>query len=713
MVSKKKISSRNNSKDKIFDKRLAFFVAVIAITAIAIVAVNFGKNDDSGVSLSPGDVAYYKFEGNLDNALNLVDSPSFIPISGSRSFGPGKVGRAVKLSGNTGINKTIMSGFNSQLGSISMYVKLPVATNNLGSLGKSVFLFSDGTGRPLAPYYESGRRFYVMIGADGKLHFKDDGSLCQSLLIDSSTALNWKANEWHHFAIIWSTDKTKQKMFVDGVDVTSYGFVSGVKQNSLCQRGQTLNISIGSLFGQSYSNVYSGDLYLDDLKVYNRVISGQEVCPVGSQWNAGQGKCNYPDLVVDSILLSPNIASGDVSGTIVNIKNIGLAPTINIGLTPINGFYNAVTLVDNLNTNTYFGGYGLVSNAQSGILQPSGIFTINVPRGDFSKVSRPGTYSIKVESDFSGTSYWSNLVDETSETNNELSKSFTITGSCTDTDPTDINYLKGTVIGATYRSDGSLLDPFTSSYVDYCYGGWAEPDQLYPHYYQIQYSCDAKGRLIQNVVTCPSTCDAYGLACGTPPVNLACDLLSSATKAKVQGLKKDGNTLLLTESTITTPIPISNYYKTYFVIPGNPRSNDGGMVYQLKKSEMYPPMIGGSRWAGVYITINDFKNTDCSVYQGLNQYLPFVTDNPSTPTIEKGCIDHGDNLELSFFAGPGIYSDYQYFVIDNGRFRTVDLSDSTFSSRRYLMTIGTDSITVNFPTFSGLTEPISFESCFA
>ncbi len=52
---KKRKVNQSNSKNKFFDKKLAFFIAVIALTAVAIVAVNFNKttSEEEVVSLAP------------------------------------------------------------------------------------------------------------------------------------------------------------------------------------------------------------------------------------------------------------------------------------------------------------------------------------------------------------------------------------------------------------------------------------------------------------------------------------------------------------------------------------------------------------------------------------------------------------------------------------------------------------------------------------
>ena len=285
LIMKKGRSNKSSgNKNKLFDKKLAFFVAVIAITAIAIVSVNMNNVNKESVSLSPGDVGFYSFEGVLtDSSGNGNTLTSVLPTSASSAVydNSGKVGKAIKLTQSAYLKRSPMTGFNSQLGSMSMYVKLPIATSQLGSLGKTVFLYADSSKSWTSYAY----RFYVTIGADGKLHFKNDGASCTALLLDSSSTLNWNANEWHHVAITWSTDKTKQKIYVDGKDVTF------VKDSQLCGTGVTNTHAIGSYFGLAASNRYNGDVYLDELRLYNKVIAGAELCPIGMNWDVTQGRC--------------------------------------------------------------------------------------------------------------------------------------------------------------------------------------------------------------------------------------------------------------------------------------------------------------------------------------------------------------------------------------------------------------------------------------
>ncbi|PIN90703.1 hypothetical protein COU57_02645 [Candidatus Pacearchaeota archaeon CG10_big_fil_rev_8_21_14_0_10_32_14] len=264
---------------------------IILVVIVAIVVVVLIVKNKSEPSLSPGDVAFYQLDGNLNDALGVNHGTPVLPTTTSSiSYPQGKIGQGVLLKNSAYIKRSPMTGFNSQLGSISMYVKLPVATSQLGSLGKTVFLYADDSKVGTSNAY----RFYVTIGADGRLHFKNDGGGCTALLLDSKSALNWNANEWHHVAITWSTDKTKQKLYIDGNDVTF------VKDSNLCGSGQTSTHAIGSYFGQSFPNVYSGDVNIDELKLYNRVITRSELCPVGSQWDVAQDKCVDLSRCIDS-----------------------------------------------------------------------------------------------------------------------------------------------------------------------------------------------------------------------------------------------------------------------------------------------------------------------------------------------------------------------------------------------------------------------------
>ena len=83
--------------NKLFDKKLAFFIVVILIVGVAIVAVNVNKKED--VRLSSASyrlpIAHYKFEGDFSDASgngNSLTSVLPTPTSSAVYDNSGKVG---------------------------------------------------------------------------------------------------------------------------------------------------------------------------------------------------------------------------------------------------------------------------------------------------------------------------------------------------------------------------------------------------------------------------------------------------------------------------------------------------------------------------------------------------------------------------------------------------------------------------------------------
>jgi len=264
------------------------FILFVVVLAIFLVPIIINKNLEKKFSPTTSNlVAYYQFEGNVKDSSTWGNNGisrgtlSYIPGK-TLSYIPGKVAQAVRISNGGYIEVPYMVAFNSQAGTLSFWLKKNSASNG------NYFIYADDS---------TGKRFFVSLGADNKIYFKDDGTACESLRLSSSVAPNW--NEWHHVAITWGNNEAYQKVYIDGVDRTQYIYINGVKQNKVCSGGQSYRQSIGSYFGQ-----YGTDISLDHFVLYNSVKSASQVlqlyndvatCPLNQVWDSIKSKCVCAD----------------------------------------------------------------------------------------------------------------------------------------------------------------------------------------------------------------------------------------------------------------------------------------------------------------------------------------------------------------------------------------------------------------------------------
>ena len=254
---------------------LIIFSVCIAIAPQARASVVLGHASTAVVP--NGLVDYWTLDGNATNwrTNTTIDSSgqgntgTLISMSTSTSPTPGKIGGALSFNGaNSYVKVTTDNGFSSKTqGSISLWFYIKAATTG-------TTLIRSGTVSADTPS--------LALFSSTILTFHTSGS---EMTIGNPTTL---LNGWHHIVATWTA--SGRIAYIDGVKVAS-GTAPG---------SWGTGWSIGS--DNSGTGVFNGTL--DDVRIYNRALSFQEVQQL---YKAGGGHLNEPNPIV---IPSSNFESG-------------------------------------------------------------------------------------------------------------------------------------------------------------------------------------------------------------------------------------------------------------------------------------------------------------------------------------------------------------------------------------------------------------------
>lgn len=205
----------------------------------------------TSLGLATGLVGYWPFNGPDISGATAYDRSGSSPANNGIIHGAvktvGKLGQALKYDGtndyvDAGNNISIQLG---KTGTVSLWFKAASS-------------FSDST----------GEKKTLMYGGPWEFYFSGDSSLLLYYLSDgmanvSSNRTSWDTN-WHFVSVT-----------SDGI--TAYMYIDGVRQTSSASLG-SLNFfaNIENLtFGESNNDSFSGTI--DDVRVYNRALSKEEI----------------------------------------------------------------------------------------------------------------------------------------------------------------------------------------------------------------------------------------------------------------------------------------------------------------------------------------------------------------------------------------------------------------------------------------------------
>ena len=205
---------------------------------------NFGNYSVSGSD----PVAYYPLNGNaLDFARNHNGN------NGGVDWVPGILGRAADFDGNDHIEVPV-SFSKADRGSVSMWIK--TNQNSIGMLFYGAENGGDGFG--------GDNELHLNMTNGGKVEFFIEGSSGGGdVRIVSSDAVN--NDQWHHIISTW--------------DVAGKGriYIDGIKQAEQVHNANAFNFSGSFYLGRPGQNTryYAGRM--DEVRLYDRVISAQEI----------------------------------------------------------------------------------------------------------------------------------------------------------------------------------------------------------------------------------------------------------------------------------------------------------------------------------------------------------------------------------------------------------------------------------------------------
>jgi len=206
-------------------------------------------------TLANGLIAYWPLDGSTTNwATNKTSdvgtsgaTGAFVSMSTSTSPHTGKIGGALYFNGSgQRITATALSGESSTALTYSEWIKSPAP--GVGATGVA-FVRSWSPWNHLSPSGSGGD-----LTVDTTAGVTDLGS----------TGVSINDGKWHLLTGTW--DGTTMRLYIDGVFN-----VSAAKSGTLLTGGQN------PIIGNSSDLVHPFNGYLDDIRVYNRALSAQEV----------------------------------------------------------------------------------------------------------------------------------------------------------------------------------------------------------------------------------------------------------------------------------------------------------------------------------------------------------------------------------------------------------------------------------------------------
>src|SRR3989344_5238958 len=209
-------------------------------------------------------------EGTGRSAGDLVGGQNGALTGTSTGFGwaSGMIGTALGMDGGSGESVVLPNGFLSGTeGSISLWFKM----NNLSD--RNVIFSGQSTNdnyiyAALVVNHEGRPEFVYRAATDGS-----------DKKAQGSGILN--KNEW--YLLVFTANGQGYRMFVNGEEASMSGDNTGKWFSDFTNR--TLKYRIGSLDSNPRSGVFDG--YLDDLRIYNRVLTQEDVTSLYNGGNPG------------------------------------------------------------------------------------------------------------------------------------------------------------------------------------------------------------------------------------------------------------------------------------------------------------------------------------------------------------------------------------------------------------------------------------------
>ncbi|HTR81891.1 MAG TPA: LamG-like jellyroll fold domain-containing protein [Bacteroidota bacterium] len=267
--------------------------------------------------LQPGLVAYYPFNGNANDlsgngfngtVINATSAPDRFNHANSAYYFNGS---------NSYINlgdilDTVFAADTAQF-SVSGWAKTIIPGSQAG--GGGFIIGKEGGGN--AGIYEWGLNHYVDNNVYANIFY--DGYVGRYLQITSTPV---QPNNWFHFVYVYNgflQPTERLKLYINTTITPTITANVGTPGTGTLNTAQPLTIGAGLNLPNSPNNFYNG--YIDDIRIYNRVVTANEI---DSLYHEGGWIDVQPNLVAYYPL---NGNANDSSGNGFNATVVGATPT--------------------------------------------------------------------------------------------------------------------------------------------------------------------------------------------------------------------------------------------------------------------------------------------------------------------------------------------------------------------------------------------------
>jgi chitodextrinase len=267
-----------------------------------------------------GPMAQYAFENNTNDTSGNGNNGTAV---GSPTYSAGKIGQAINLNGSSqsvdiGSRPSLNMGAN-----VTVAVWVWTNTTHLGTIVRHGDINT-------SPYVDYGLvKDNGVISGAGKLCFQI-GTTAGIRNLCSTAAVS--DNAWHHVAGTWN-------------GATMQLYIDGALNTSMAESGTPANVNDTTTIGrnQSFGEYFNGKL--DDLRIYNRALTGSEI----------QSLAN-PDTQAPTT--PTNLTATAISSTQINLS--WSASTDNVGVTGYKVFRGGTQIASP--TGTTYSDTGLTAN---------------------------------------------------------------------------------------------------------------------------------------------------------------------------------------------------------------------------------------------------------------------------------------------------------------------------------------------------------------
>jgi len=277
--------------------------------------VNVGWNDAGG-SLTNGLVLYYDFNTNSGSVVLDGSGSSYNGnISGATWTTNGRFGGAYYFDGNDSISAgdILDAGGAQEEMTVCLWVKLPA------SLGTWPYIISKQ--QTASPYkgwllaVHSAQTPFAQIKAGSSSYAERNGSI------------TFSNGVWHFICVTYKskTNYLEATLFFDGI---KDGIGTDVDGFSSIDTAAAL--TIGSREGSN--SFFTG--YIDDVRIYNRVLADNEITGMYSTFLGYEGRLNVKDLIVDNKIVQVGTNSNVFMGP------TGIGVTNPVGQLQVGGMLN-------------------------------------------------------------------------------------------------------------------------------------------------------------------------------------------------------------------------------------------------------------------------------------------------------------------------------------------------------------------------------------